>query len=160
MNEHQASQIVNLMKASVGGRAERDALDYYSARLPQLDYQTALSAATTGSSVWRRFPSWSEFFELYRAEQKSRGGGSEEREQRERDQEILRIRRKHEIPFWVKRFIASRFLYARFGKERDLRPFKEQQPYVDPSGEFMPDDAWIGEAHRVSDRDVWSSLGS
>lgn len=150
MNEHQADQVVTLIKASVGGRVDPSSTDYFMARLNQMDYQSALSAATTGSTVWRFFPSWAEFYEHYRLQEKLKEPVGEQRDELPP--------RKYEIPFWVKCFIAARFLYARFGKERDLRPFREQQPYVDPTAEFMPEGEWAIEAERVSDRDVWGAL--
>lgn len=58
------------------------------------------------------------------------------------------------VPLWVKRWIASRYLFHRFGKEQDMRPFPEQEGYIDPTVAKMPADAWVEEAAHVTDKDV------
>ncbi len=64
------------------------------------------------------------------------------------------------IPHWVRRWIAARYLYARFGKDQDLRAFREQGGEVDPrTTDWMPDGEWDEEAEHVTDKDVWKAVG-
>lgn len=158
MTEQQANEIVLLIKASCASRVEEDTLAYFSAKLSVLDYTSALSAATMGTVSWRRFPSWAEFHEMYRAQQQLKKSSGEQRE-REKQYRPTGVR---EIPFWVRRWIAARFLFFRFGKERDLRPFPEQEIVVGPPSlvDFMPDGEWNEEAEQVSDKEVWGSITS
>ena len=68
---------------------------------------------------------------------------------------------KERVPGWVKRYVAARFLYRRFEREQDMRPFPEQREYVDPrTTEWMPEEEWAEEATRVTDDDVWVNIGS
>lgn len=162
MERRDAEEVVTLLKAAVGGRVEEDQLEFFRAAMSKLDYDKALAAATKGAGIWRYFPSWSQFREMY--------GGFEEEDRRERErverekEEVAARTGKREIPFWVRRWIAARFLYARFDREKDLRPFREQGIRVDQrdpaSLEWMPDDEWSEEGLRVSDRDVWFTLAS
>lgn len=64
------------------------------------------------------------------------------------------------MPLWVKRWVCARFLFARLGKEVDMRSFREQQPHVDSSKEFMPDDAWVKEAEKISDKQAWAAINA
>lgn len=66
---------------------------------------------------------------------------------------------RNKIPFWVRRWVAARFLYDRFGRPRDLRIFPEQADYSDPLAEQMPETEWMKEAAHISEKDVWSAVG-
>jgi hypothetical protein len=66
--------------------------------------------------------------------------------------------KRETVPLWVRRWVAARYLYARFGKEQDLRPFREQGDWATPDGERMPQDAWLEEAEHVTDDRVWNTL--
>lgn len=66
--------------------------------------------------------------------------------------------RKEKVPLWVRRWVAARYLYKRFGKDQDLRSFPEQQQFMDPYAEVMPADAWLAEAEHVTDAQVWRTL--
>jgi hypothetical protein len=67
---------------------------------------------------------------------------------------------KKEMPTWVKRWVCARFLYARFGRERDERPFREQEQFCGPTREYMPPIEWAEEAKAVSSREAWDAIGS
>lgn len=154
MTEDQAQQVITLIKAACGSRVDADQIDYFTARLIALDYQIGLAAASTGSIVWRRFPSWAEFFEHYKAQDHLRAPVGEQRIEEP-------LPKRYEIPHWVKRFIAARFLYARFGRDQDLRPFREQERYLDSAtADWMPEGEWEEKAEHVSDRQVWGALGA
>lgn len=153
MTEAQATDIITMIRAACASRVDEDTVAYFGARLMALDQEAALAAATMGVVTWRRFPSWADFNELYQAQRKLKQPSGEQRS-REDDRQSRGVR---EIPFWVRRWIAARFLFARFGRDRDLRAFREQEIIVGPV-EFMPDGEWVEEAEKVSDKDVWGAL--
>ncbi len=62
------------------------------------------------------------------------------------------------VPLWVRRWVAARYLYTRFGKDQDLRPFREQGDWAHPDAERMPQEAWLEEAEHVTDDRVWRTL--
>lgn len=153
MTEAQANEIVVILSAATGGRAHADTRSYFEAQLPSLDYQTALSTATMGTITWRSFPSWAEFREMYRAQQKLHEPSGEQRMN-------LPKMKETKIPLWVRRWTAARFLYERFGKDQDFRRFGEQGDYADPMVPLMPDEEWTEEAKHVADKEVWKAVGS
>ena len=156
MTEAQATDIVTMIRAACASRVDDDTLAYFGARLMALDHEAALSAATMGVVGWRRFPSWADFNELYQAQRKLRQPSGEQRS-RESERQTRGVR---EIPFWVRRWIAARFLFARWGKERDMRAFPEQEIIVGPPSlvEQVPAGEWNEEAEQVSDKEVWGAL--
>ena len=117
MLEEQAKEIVILLSAATGGRSNPDTRAYYEAQLPSLDYQTALNTATMGSVTWRSFPSWAEFREMYRAQQKLHEPTGEQR------MDLPKLPKETKIPLWVRRWTCARYLFERFGKDQDLRWF-------------------------------------
>lgn len=64
------------------------------------------------------------------------------------------------VPFWVRRWVAARWLYEKFGKAQDMRPFPEQADYANPDAKMMPADAWVEEGARVTDAEVLGHLGT
>lgn len=66
--------------------------------------------------------------------------------------------RIEKVPLWVRRWVAARYLYARFGKAQDMRRFPEQQDKYSPDMKMMPADAWLEEAEHVTDKQVWATL--
>lgn len=62
------------------------------------------------------------------------------------------------LPFWVKRWICARMLYASFGKERDMRRMPEQGQFGDLTQEMMPDGAWEEEANSKSDAEFYAAF--
>lgn len=155
MTEDQANEVVMLIRAATGGQVNEEKVGFFTAALLHLDYEVALSTATTGSVIWRFFPSWAEFKEIYRTQIKLREPVGE---QRDLPDSNPRIERGRKIPYWVKRWVAARFLYSRFGREQDLRWFPEQRGFTDPSNERMPDSEWIDEAEQITDEDVWKAV--
>jgi len=144
-----------LLRAATTTPISADTIDYFSVALLPLEYEPALTAATKGVRVhWRRFPSWFDFREAYNNELKLREPDATS------VQDALGIspEGKRVIPFWVKRWIAARFLFARWGREQDTRPFTEQKDRLTSLAgeiEWMPEDEWVEEANHVSDDDVW-----
>ena len=156
MTEAQATDIVTMIRAACASRVDDDTIAYFGARLMALDHDVALTAATMGVVGWTRFPSWAQFNEMYQAQRKLKQPSGEQRYQ----EEVRQTRGVREIPFWVRRWIAARFLFARFGRERDWRAFPEQEIIVGPPSlvEQMPADEWNEEAEKVSDKEVWGAL--
>lgn len=64
-----------------------------------------------------------------------------------------------EVPLWVKRWMCARMLYPMFGKERDLRRFREQGDHGNLTQEMMPDDAWLDEANSLDDEGFQKAFG-
>ena len=64
------------------------------------------------------------------------------------------------IPHFVKRWVAARWLYEKFGRAQDMRPFPEQAEYANPDLERMPDGEWETEAAEISEVDVWAAIGA
>lgn len=152
MTRDQSDEVIMLVSAATSGKADQSTLDYFSAALAPLDYEVALSAATIGKDFWRFFPSWAEFKEMYRLQERQL------RPKPSPSESLPPIPKNSKIPEWVRRWVAARFLYSRFGKAKDLRPFPEQGDWVDPKAEKMPPDAWVDEAKHVADADVWATV--
>lgn len=153
MTSEQSEEVIAVMRASTGGRADPETVGYFLAGLSRLNYDSALAAASTGSIVWRYFPSWAQFMEIYKAQERLREPAGEQR------MDLPPVVKERGIPLFVRRWVAARFLYERFGKKQDLRWFEEQRQYVDAREEKMPDDAWLEEAKRISEKDVWAAVG-
>jgi hypothetical protein len=152
MKEDEAKTIIRMIKGSVGGRADPSVEEVYLASLPPLDATLATQAVLTGRREWKWFPSWSEFREAYRIQERLREPVGEQR---------VQLPKSSKVPLWVRRWIAARYLFARFGREQDTRPFHEQREHVDPlTKEWMPDGEWNEEAEKVTDRDVWKAMRS
>lgn len=70
MTEQQAQEIVDLVRAATGGRAELLTTEYFQVALHHLDYKIALASVTIGNEQWTKFPSWGQFKEIYRMQKK------------------------------------------------------------------------------------------
>jgi hypothetical protein len=151
VKEAEAKDILAMLKAATGGRPlTQDEDDFWTEALLPLDADAASQAVLGGIREWTRFPAWAQFREAYSAAQKLREPAGEQR---------YPMPKPSMIPLWVRRWVAARFLYERFGKEQDLRWFPEQAQYVDETTERMPEDAWLEEAKRISEVDVWRAVG-
>ncbi len=125
MTEEQATEVITLLRAATGGRVDENTIGYFSAALRDLEYDVALSSATTGATVWRFFPSWAEFKEIYRTQLKLREPVGEQREQ-------LPPRDKYgeSAPEWIWVWSWARQRRA----PRCLIPFPQQgYPDIEPS---------------------------
>jgi hypothetical protein len=70
VTNEQALEVVTLIRAATGGRHDQQTIDYFLAALLPLNFRIALSTATTGVVVWRYFPSWAEFREIYKTQER------------------------------------------------------------------------------------------
>ena len=99
MTEENAFEVTMLIKAATAGRVDQATIDYFNAALLELDFQLAVQAATIGTITWRKFPSWAEFKELYRAQQ--RLAEPEERKSSPSAQREPIFKRGEAAPEWV-----------------------------------------------------------
>lgn len=171
MKPEEARDLIGMMKAGTRGLPLQDEeVGFWEMQLERLDADLATKAVLAGVRDWTMFPAWSEFYDAYKVQQRL---SSPDTYYRSPDPPP----NVREVPFWVKRLIAARYLYRRFGKSRDMRPFGEQvaglrelRSYhggADKSGytiptqkELMPESEWVEEAKRVSDEDVWRTIRS
>lgn len=117
MTSTEAAEIVTLLRAATGGRVDENTIDYFNAALLPLDYEIALSTATTGTAVWRFFPSWAEFKEIYWTQKKLR-------EPAVAPSQMLPPKEKYgeSAPEWVHVWVWCRQMRA----PRNLIPFPQQ----------------------------------
>lgn len=120
MTSAEATEVVTLLRAATGGRVDEMTLDYFNAALLPLDYSIALSTATTGATVWRFFPSWAEFKEIYKTQQKL---AEPVGEQRTELPPLPREKYGEDAPEWVWVWGWCRQQRA----PRNLIPFPQQQ---------------------------------
>lgn len=141
MTREQAGDVVVLMQAATGdNRVSQETLDYFRISLINLDYEEALNAAATGVTLWRRFPSWGEFREFYKAQ-------TRQSQIDEPKPELPSRPPKH--PEWVWVWSWCRNLRA----PRNLRPFPQQQDFADP-------DTVISMDEYEQLRQEWETAGS
>lgn len=130
-----------------------DRQGFWESQFCRLDARQATEAVNIGILGWKFFPSWAEFAEVYTACGK-----------RELDELTARRVKKEletpraEVPIWIKRFVCARYLYAKFGREQDLRRFPEQGEWGDLNVELMPEDEWATEASRIKDTEALRAL--
>lgn len=152
MKENEARDIIGMLKAATGGKqTDQTADDFWTESLLSLDATLATQAVLAGIRTWKWFPSWAEFREAYKAQERLREPSGEQR---------FDMPKPSKVPLWIRRWTAARFLYERFGRDQDMRPFPEQKEFIDPlTKEWMPDDEWAKEAEHVTDADVWRAVG-
>ncbi len=124
----------------------------YATGLQRYDAEYATKAVAAAQQKLMYRPSVAELREFYDLE-RAKTRASMERP-------VEPAVKKEKVPLWVRRWVAARYLYARFGKEQDLRSFPEQQTFANPYVDVMPADAWLEEAEHVTERQVWSAIGS
>ncbi len=124
----------------------------YAAGLQRYDAEFCVRAVAAAQQKLMYRPSVAELREFYDLERaKTRAAAERPEEPRAK---------KEKVPLWVRRWVAARYLYARFGREQDMRRFPEQQDRHSPDMEMMPPTEWLDEAEHVTERQVWASLGS
>lgn len=119
-------------------------IEAFSRSILYLDAEIATSTVIIASKELKYPPRIAEFHELYRTEKRrlrAELGPLPEPE-------------GQPIPFWVKRWICARMLYKTFGKEKDLRRFKEAGDHGDLTQDLMPEGAWDEEANTLDDEEA------
>lgn len=155
MKDADAVEVVAVLTAAFPNLTlEPDAARLWSKLISELDNaEVGFSVALAIARNSTRIPTIAEFRQAYTNE-------LARWRQRHRQIEPPEPAGSREVPMWVRRWAAARYLHSRFGKEQDTRPFKEQHGHVDPDAATMPDDAWTEEAQQVTNADVWRNLPS
>lgn len=149
MNEEQAQEVVMLIRAATAARVEDNTLQYFTAALQALDYDLGLAAASIGTITWRKFPSWAEYKEVYRAQKRLAEPVGEQRQDTPKDRQDSGFKRGVGAAEWV-----HVWMWCRTERQpRNLRAFPQQESHVDP-GDIMTND----EYEKV--RDEWKEAGS
>lgn len=134
-----------LIRAATRGQVEDGTLAYFHAALESLDYQTALAAATVGTITWRVFPSWAEFKEIYRSQERTKKTAAE---QAPTPPPQPQGRREATVEWvWV-------WSWCRTERQpRNLRAFPQQHGFADPA------DMMTNEEYEAL-REEWVAAGS
>jgi len=153
VKDNEAVDVLALLKGAFPAhRMDPTDRDVWLGSLSPLDADLAYQAVMRGRNEWSFFPPWSVFMQGYRMQQHLREPAGEQRQD-------LPLTKGLKLPLWIRRWAAARYLYRRFGRDQDMRPFREQSKYVDPlTKEWMPDAEWLQEAEHVTDADVWANV--
>lgn len=142
MTPEQAKDIALLLRAATGGRANEDTIAYFESSLEGLEYELALTAATLGARTWRYFPSWADFRDAYRGQERARGPVGEQRS-------VPPVSKPAKYPEWC--WVWS---WARFTRTpRCLVPFPQQAGFADP-------ELLMSETQYEILRQEWMNVGS
>lgn len=128
---------------------EKDEIDAFARMIQDLDAEIATSTVIQATKELIHPPRIAEFREYYRAEKR-----------RLAPELPPVVDEGQPLPFWIKRWICARQLYARFGKERDMRRFPEQGDYGDLTQETMPEGAWIEEANSIGEGELHKAFAN
>ena len=126
----------------------KEEIDAFATGIQWLDAEIAVSTVVRASRELKYPPRIAEFLEVYRAEKASLRPIIAPPENKPKP-----------LDLWIKRWICARYLYAKFGKEQDMRRFREQGDYGDFTVEQMPEEAWTKEAERLDDAALLDSIG-
>jgi hypothetical protein len=148
MTDEQAVSILNGLCAPFTKRLTDDERMVWLAALAEMDARQAVTVAILYGKQAERFPTLPEFRKAVRQHA--------EREEPKHDLHGNVPRSKP--PAWVHRWIAARFLHAKFDRLQDMRRFPEQQDRMSPDVPLMPTDEWLVEAAQVSEADVWAAI--
>jgi len=127
---------------------------FWLAQLEHLDGAMATEAVLSGIKGWTRFPSWAEFGEAYQSVSR-RALSEQERAERDAADDAAGPIRARRMPFWVKRWVAARWLT---GGEPDMRRFAEQGDWADINLAVMPDGEWNEVAEKITDAQAFTVL--
>lgn len=120
----------------------KEEIDAYARSIQQLNAELATHAILKAVTETRYRPRPADLYERVRTERRKLAPTVEPKEDP--------IGKP--LPFWVKRWICARMLYAQFGKDRDMRRFPEEGDFGDLTQEVMPEGAWTEEANSLDDR--------
>jgi len=128
-------------------------MDAYATGLMWMAPELAVNAVAAAQQKLQYRPSVADLREFYDLERAKIRAKTE-------NESVRWPTRRETVPLWVRRWVAARYLYARFGKDQDMRRFPQQQDQYSPDCELMPNEAWLEEADHVSDKHVWASLSA
>lgn len=142
MTRAESLTIVQMILSHWHGRDwTKEEIDAYARSIQDLSAELTTHAVAKAAKEIRYRPSIAELREYVRAERNRLAPAIAPYE----------AQRTDTIPLWVKRWVCARMLYAQFGKQRDMRRFREQGDYGELTYELMPDDAWLDEANSLDD---------
>jgi len=119
----------------------KEEIDAFATGIQHLDGQIAVATVARAARELTYAPRIKEFLEVYRAERASlRAELVEPPEPKARPMEQ-----------WVREWMCARYLYADFGRARDMRRFAQQGEFGDLTQELMPEGAWAKEAASLDD---------
>jgi hypothetical protein len=122
----------------------KEEIDGFATGIQHLDGQIAVASVARASRELKYAPKISEFLEVYRAERATlRAAMIDPPDPQSRPMEP-----------WVREWMCARYLYANFGRERDMRRFPEQGEFGDLTQELMPEGAWRKEAESLGDDEL------
>jgi hypothetical protein len=145
VTSQQASDILTNLAAAFTKRLTDEERTVWVDALCALDAATAVQVAMDYAKVGERFPTLPEF------------------------RHNVRLRREHarppvadttprsKPPAWVHRWVAARFLYARFDRRQDMRRFVEQSDWRS-DGDVMPPTEWQTEGAAIEAAEVWAAV--
>ena len=122
----------------------KEEIDAFARGIQHLDVEVAISTIARASRELKYAPKIAEFHEVYRAERSRLRSHLDPKPEPQ----------GQPLPLWVRRWMCARYLYAQFGKERDLRRFPEQGDHGDLTQELIPEGAWLEEANALDETDV------
>lgn len=129
MKESEAETIIGMIRSATSTyKLDLSTVQYWQGQMVRLDAETATKAVIVGSREWRFFPSWAQFYEVYRAEKRKYDLLSEPV-----GEQGIRTpadgKRGVAAPEWV--WVWS---WARMMRDpRDDRSFPQQEGHVDPT---------------------------
>jgi hypothetical protein len=131
-------------------RLQVEQIQLYSRLLEQESNTDAASRAILrGVKTWKFAPSYADLHEMIKAEKRL----DEPDEQRPAPVKFDRT-----MPNWVRRYVCARFLFSRFGRDQDMRPFPEMRVGFETGEELMPDGEWEAEAATIDLATAWRAL--
>ena len=122
----------------------------YANGLQKYDAATMTHAVAAAQQKLMYRPSVAELREFYDLERAKRRATAEK--------PTTKYVKQEKVPLFVRRWVAARYLHARFGREQDMRRFPEQQQWASPDLDLMPPTEWLDEAEHVTDERVWKTL--
>jgi hypothetical protein len=133
MKEAEARDVVGMIRAAttIGKDLDAGTMDYWVSQIQPLDAEAATRAVIAGSKEWRYFPSWAQFYEIYRAEKRKLDDKLLAEQVGEQRASLPPAEGKYgvEAPEWV--WVWSWCRFRRDPKEE--RPFPQQAEYADPT---------------------------
>jgi hypothetical protein len=135
-----------------GAPWEQERMESYVQDLMPLDAEITTHALARARNTLKYRPSIAELKEFIQLVRRERAAAKP-------PQPVDEVQFAKAIPAFVRRWVVARFLVS----PPDMRPFPEQHPFSGgtlPVGadEWMPEEAYVEEAKRVTDQQVWAAV--
>lgn len=147
MTRDEAITVVEMLIDAIpdGGVWTAKQIDSYAKAIMLLDPEVATHTVLYAQKNLSRRPPVADFLVLYRIQLRRLRPQEREREPLERQP----------APQWVRRWVAARWAYGRFGKPQDMRRFPQQEDFGDLTQPLMPDGEWDKEAEQITEEELW-----